>query len=180
MPHTLANATLPPVGPLTPLGERRSAKFGRLEFWGLIKEPLTINHSYMRIYELRNMAAEAQVGSGERQSVIHRWGVTMARYRRLVLAVWAGLLVACAIAYPLLEDRLGAPDFGVTGSESAEVDRLMATHFPELGAEQDVIVFWSESGTIEDSGYQETVDRALAAAAVAAAVAAAAVALASR
>lgn len=95
---------------------------------------------------------------------MHRWGVTMSRHRRLVLAVWAGLLVACAIAYPLLEDRLGAPDFGVKGSESGAVDQLMASHFPGLGAEQDVIVFWSESATVDDPGYRETVDRTLAAA----------------
>ena len=63
--------------------------------------------------------------------LLYRWGVLMARRRRAVLAVWGLLLAVCAVAYPLLENRLGAMDFAVEGSESTEVDRLVAQHFPQ-------------------------------------------------
>ncbi|MCV7024305.1 MMPL family transporter [Mycolicibacterium novocastrense] len=88
----------------------------------------------------------------------------MARRRRLVLSVWAALLVACAALYPMLEDRLGGMDFGVEGSESAEVDRVLAEHFPQVGAEQDVIVFQSQTLTADNPQFRTAVERTQAAA----------------
>lgn len=88
---------------------------------------------------------------------LYRWGVGMARHRRAVLAVWALLLVVCAVAYPLLEDRLGGMDFGVEGSQSAQVDRLIAQHFPQYGDEQGVIVLQSPTLTAEDTEFRSVV-----------------------
>ncbi|GAA1634907.1 MMPL family transporter [Nocardia ninae] len=82
----------------------------------------------------------------------------------MVLVVWAALLMACAVAYPMLEDRLGAMDFGVEGSDSAEVDRLLAQHFPQYGAEQAVIVMQSESLSAEDAQFRGAIEQAIAAA----------------
>ncbi|MGW5314707.1 MULTISPECIES: MMPL family transporter [Nocardia] len=88
----------------------------------------------------------------------------MARHRRPVLAIWALLLVMCAVAYPLLEDRLGAMDFGVEDSQSAEVDRLVAQHFPQFGAEQAVIVLQSPTLTADSPDFRAAVSRAVTAA----------------
>ncbi|GAC50902.1 hypothetical protein RND64_20125 [Gordonia sp. w5E2] len=96
--------------------------------------------------------------------VLYRWGVLMARRRRAVLAVWGLLLVVCAVAYPLLENRLGAMDFGVEGSESTEVDRLVARHFPQFGTEQAVIVLQSGAVTATDAEFRAAVARTITAA----------------
>ncbi|MEU4710827.1 MMPL family transporter [Nocardia salmonicida] len=88
----------------------------------------------------------------------------MARRRRAVLAIWALLLAVCAVAYPLLENRLGAMDFGVEGSESTEVDHLVAQHFPQFGAEQAVIVLRSSTLTADDSDFRAAITHTVAAA----------------
>lgn len=93
--------------------------------------------------------------------LIYRWGLAMAHRRRWVLTLWAVVLTACAVAYPVLESRLRAPDFSVDRSDSSEVDRLFTTHFPQLGVEQDVIVFQSTAQTADDPRYQAAVDRVL-------------------
>jgi RND superfamily putative drug exporter len=80
------------------------------------------------------------------------------------LAIWALLLAVCAVAYPLLEDRLGAMDFGVEGSESTEVDRLVAQHFPQFGAEQAVIVLRSSALTADDSDFRAAITHTVTAA----------------
>ncbi|WP_249643815.1 MMPL family transporter [Nocardia sputi] len=96
-------------------------------------------------------------------SLLHRWGVAMARHRRPVLIGWAIVLVVCALAYPALESRLTGMDFTVPGSESAHVDQIMAAHFPQFGAEQDVIVFDSPDSTVDSPEFRSTVERTIAA-----------------
>ncbi|MBJ8340801.1 MMPL family transporter [Antrihabitans sp. YC3-6] len=109
--------------------------------------------------------AERQVGRTSGQvSLLYRWGALVARHRRLVLSVWAVLLVLCALTYPRLEDRLTAMDFGVEGSESAQVDALVAQHFPQLGAEQAVIVVRSRTSTADGVEFRIAVEAAVAAA----------------
>jgi len=85
----------------------------------------------------------------------------MARYRWPVLAVWALIIAVGAAIYPSLEARLGMPDYSVQGSESAQAQTLTAEQFPELGAEQDVIVFSSDRITTDDPNYAAVVDRIL-------------------
>jgi RND superfamily putative drug exporter len=95
-------------------------------------------------------------------SLLHRWGVAVARRHRLVLAGWLLILVGAGLSYPVLQDRLGAPDYTVRGSESARAQELRAAHFPRLGDEQGVIVFRSARLTVEDPAYAGIVDRVLA------------------
>ncbi|MDO3637215.1 MMPL family transporter [Mycolicibacterium arseniciresistens] len=95
---------------------------------------------------------------------LYRWGVAIATHRRPILVVWAAILVGCVLAYPVLEQRLGGMDFGVQGSESADVDRLLSQYFPSFGAEQDVIVFQSAITTADTPQYQAAVRQTLAAA----------------
>ncbi|WP_405162422.1 MMPL family transporter [Nocardia sp. NBC_01499] len=90
-----------------------------------------------------------------------RWGVAVARHRKIVLGVWLLLVVVCGAAYPALHGRLGSPDYSVPGSDSAAVDRLVAQHFSQFGTEQDVIVFHSAQSTVDTPEYRATIDRAV-------------------
>ncbi|MFZ1153267.1 MAG: hypothetical protein WAN93_00010, partial [Solirubrobacteraceae bacterium] len=86
----------------------------------------------------------------------------MARYRGVVLLSWMVLLVVCAALYPTLRGALSAPDYGVDGSESAQVEQLLQT--PALhgaGSEQDVIVFYSAAHRASDPAYRAVVTRSL-------------------
>ncbi|MGZ4268792.1 MAG: MMPL family transporter [Solirubrobacteraceae bacterium] len=91
-----------------------------------------------------------------------RWGRWTARHRWRVLAVWGVLLVAAAAAYPHLISSLVASDYSVTGSDSHKVAKLIESDFAAAGAEQDVIVFNSDTLKISDPAYREVVDRVVA------------------
>ncbi|MFD6158286.1 MMPL family transporter [Nocardia sp. NPDC060256] len=90
-----------------------------------------------------------------------RWGVAMARHRKVVLGVWLLLVVMGGAAYPALHARLGTPDYSVPGSDSVAVDHLVAEHFSQFGIEQDLIVFHSGSGTVDTPAYRATIDRTI-------------------
>lgn len=94
-------------------------------------------------------------------STLSRWAGCMVRYRWPVLAVWTLIIAVGAAIYPSLEARLGMPDYSVEGSESARAQSLTAEQFPELGAEQDVIVFSSDHITTDEPRYSALVERIL-------------------
>lgn len=102
-----------------------------------------------------------QMAAPERLGIVGRWGVLMARHHRIVIGVWLLLVVACAAAYPVLHERLGAPDYSVPESESSRVERLAGEHFSQFGTEQDLIVFHSANFTADDPEFRGAVDRAL-------------------
>ncbi|SDG22503.1 putative drug exporter of the RND superfamily [Sinosporangium album] len=83
----------------------------------------------------------------------------VARRRYLVLALWAAVLAVAGILYPVLESRLGAPDYTVRNSESAKTQSLLTEHFWDLGAEQDVVVFRSATHTVASPEYRRVVER---------------------
>jgi putative drug exporter of the RND superfamily len=85
----------------------------------------------------------------------------VARRRWWVLGVWVVLFVVAVLAYPHLMHNLSASDYTVTGSDSAEVSDLLEADFTAAGAEQDVIVFDSDSLKVTDREYQDAVDRVL-------------------
>ncbi|MDC2946274.1 MMPL family transporter [Streptomyces heilongjiangensis] len=88
-----------------------------------------------------------------------RWSTWVARRRWWMLSFWGVVLVASAAAYPHLISSLAASDYSVTGSDSQQVSQLLETDFPSAGAEQDLIVFDSDTLTIEDQEYAGVVDR---------------------
>ncbi|WP_040795562.1 MMPL family transporter [Nocardia higoensis] len=96
--------------------------------------------------------------------LLGRWGAAMARHRRPVLLLWLLLVIAGGAAFPALEGRLGAPDFTVPGSSSAEADRLVAEHFTAFGVEQDLLVIHSPRHTADAPEFRDAVARAMAAA----------------
>jgi RND superfamily putative drug exporter len=91
----------------------------------------------------------------DRTSRTHRWGVAMVYRRRLVLALWALALIASAALYPSLQRALGAPDYLVAGSQSARVEKLVEKRFPEVGTEDDALVFLSHRYTASERPYSQ-------------------------
>jgi RND superfamily putative drug exporter len=92
----------------------------------------------------------------------YRWGRMIARRRRIVLAVWVLVLIACAAAYPALKSSLGAPNYGIDGAESSRAAQLLEQRFAGHGAEQDVLVFSSSTHRAGDPAFRAVVARALA------------------
>ncbi|MGH3842415.1 MAG: MMPL family transporter [Pseudonocardiaceae bacterium] len=90
-----------------------------------------------------------------------RWGIMMARYRWLVIGTWVAVLLAAAAAYPVLQDRLTAPDYGVDGAESSRAAEIVQREFSGLTPEQDVIVFSADGVTVDDPPYRATIDAVL-------------------
>ncbi len=101
---------------------------------------------------------------GPRPSTFARFGRAMARYRWVVLAAWAVLLVAGTMLLPRFEARLTGPPLDVNGSDSAEVQDLLQREFAQPFAEQNVIVFESDRLTIDDLAYQQVIAEAVGAA----------------
>jgi RND superfamily putative drug exporter len=91
----------------------------------------------------------------DRSSKAHRWGVAMVRHRRLVLSLWVLVLIASAALYPSLRRALGAPDYLVAGSQSARVEQLVEKGFPDVGTEDDALVFYSHRHTASDHTYTQ-------------------------
>jgi putative drug exporter of the RND superfamily len=89
----------------------------------------------------------------DRTSRAHRWGVAMVYNRRLVLALWALALTASAALYPSLQHALGAPNYLVAGSQSAHVEKLVEQRFPDVGTEDDALVFQSHRYTASEGPY---------------------------
>jgi len=94
-----------------------------------------------------------------RPSLSVRWGTWVARHKWWVLGAWLVVLVVAGLAYPHLMANLSAPDYSVTGSDSAEVTDLIGTDFTAAGAEQDVIVFDSATLKFTAKEYQDAVAR---------------------
>ncbi len=91
----------------------------------------------------------------------YRWGRLMARHKRIVLSMWAIVLVACAAMYPSLQRSLGAPNYGVNNAESSRAAQLLEQRFAGHGAEQDVLVFYSSTRRARETTYRTVVARAL-------------------
>jgi putative drug exporter of the RND superfamily len=83
----------------------------------------------------------------------HGWGVAMVRHRRLVVGLWIVLLIASGALYPSLRRALGAPDYRVAGSQSTRVEQLLEKRFPNVGSEDDALVFYSHAHTAQDNTY---------------------------
>ena len=96
-----------------------------------------------------------------RPSFSVRWGTWIARHRWWVLGAWVVIFIAAALAYPHLASNLSAPDYSVTGSDSAKVTQIIGKDFTAAGAEQDCIVFNSDSLIVSDTEYQNVVNAVL-------------------
>jgi RND superfamily putative drug exporter len=98
---------------------------------------------------------------GTRHTPLHRLGLWIARHRWAVLGVWVVILTGSGLLYPSLEQRLGAPDYTVRDSETADTQDLIEESFPQLGSEQAVVVFRATVVEAGDPRYRAVVDRTL-------------------
>lgn len=85
----------------------------------------------------------------------------MVRHRRVVLVVWAGALIGSAALYPSLRAALSAPDYTVSGSQSTRVEQLLERRFPDVGSEDDALVFHSRIHTASQGPYMQFVTSVL-------------------
>ncbi len=88
-----------------------------------------------------------------------RWGRWVARHKWWVLGFWVVLLVLALLSTPHPTKNLSAPDYSVTGSDSAKVTDIIQSDFTAAGAEQDIIVFASDGLKVTDKEYKDAIDR---------------------
>ncbi|WP_235401489.1 MMPL family transporter, partial [Rubrobacter aplysinae] len=100
----------------------------------------------------KDYSADAPQGRGE--PWLGRWGRACARRPWTVIGVWALLVAGSVMVYPHFVERQTAATFDVPGSESDRAEEILAEQFPELGDEQDVVVFQSEELAADDPAYQ--------------------------
>jgi RND superfamily putative drug exporter len=102
-------------------------------------------------------------GAG-RRSLWWRLGDLAARRHRAVLAAWLALAAISAILIPGLVERAIAPAVRVEGSTSLAGARLVERGFPQLGAEQLMMIFASATLSDADEPYQRALHDAVRAA----------------
>ncbi|MGH2616713.1 MAG: MMPL family transporter [Thermomicrobiales bacterium] len=94
-------------------------------------------------------------------SVFARLGAFMARHQRLVIAAWSVIVIASVLLVPRFEASLTGPPLDVLGSDSYEAQEILADRFAQPYAEQDLIVFESETLLASDPAYQAVIGGAL-------------------
>jgi RND superfamily putative drug exporter len=94
-------------------------------------------------------------------SVFYRVGLGLARHRWLVILCWILLLGGGILLIPRFQNSLTGFSFDVTGSDSQRVQTLLQQRFAHAFSEQDLIVFNSDTLTIQDAAYQQVVAQAI-------------------
>ncbi len=111
-------------------------------------------------------AVSDQPGDGherdpERLPAFTRLGMVMARHHRLVVTVWVVILVGSALLVPRFESAVTGPPLDVLGSDSYRAQEILATRFDQPFAEQDLVVFESETLVATDEDFQAVISTAL-------------------
>src|SRR5688500_2478727 len=68
-----------------------------------------------------------------RRSAFTRLGAAMARYHRLVVAVWIFVVVGSAILVPRFQSSVTGPPLDVLASDSYRAQEILATPFDPIG-----------------------------------------------
>jgi RND superfamily putative drug exporter len=99
--------------------------------------------------------------SGKGDSRFARLGQLMARHHRVVVAIWLAVVVlAGTLLVPRFERALIGPPLDVSGSDSARAQEILATRFNQPYAEQDLVVFESETLVADDLEFRAVVGAA--------------------
>lgn len=88
-------------------------------------------------------------------------GRIVARRRWAVIIVWSILIGTGILLAPHFENRLSGPPLQVSGSESQRAADIIAQNFAHPVAEQDLIVFRSDTLTVDDPAYQHVIENAV-------------------
>jgi len=95
----------------------------------------------------------------DERALFSRLAASMARHRRLVLAVWLMLTVAAAPLALTLTKSLSGAGWDAKGSTAERVRMELRADFPALGAENPVVVFHRSSPIADDpSGFSALVE----------------------
>ncbi|MFN8590382.1 MAG: MMPL family transporter [Thermomicrobiales bacterium] len=90
-----------------------------------------------------------------------RLGQTMARRHRLVVALWALAVAVSLLFVPRFHAKVTGPSFDVLGSDSYRAQQVLDTRFAQPFAEQDLIVFQSDTLLADDPAFRTVVADAL-------------------
>jgi putative drug exporter of the RND superfamily len=96
-------------------------------------------------------------GTGARPGLLYRWGMLVARRKRVVFAVWVVLLIAGLAFLRQFSSSLSSGMTWVPGSQSSQAAALLARDLPAAGGNQAVLVFSSRTLTAPDPGFQRVV-----------------------
>ena len=103
--------------------------------------------------------------AASRQSVFYRYGLFLARHHWVVVFSWIFLFIGGLLLIPQFQNNLTGIPLNVNGSDSQRVQTLLQQHFVHAFSEQDLIVFNSDSLTVQDAAYRQVVVQAVQAAA---------------
>lgn len=90
-----------------------------------------------------------------------RFGRGVARHPWLAVACWVALLAGSVAVLPRLQGALTGFPLDVIGSDSQRVQDLMRHRFAQSFSEQDLLVFNSDTVTVQDSAYQQVIEDAV-------------------
>jgi putative drug exporter of the RND superfamily len=96
-----------------------------------------------------------------KRSAFTRLGEALARYHRLVVAIWVVVVVGSAVLVPRFQSSVTGPPLDVLASDSYRAQEVLATRFDQPFAEQDLVVFESESLVASDLAFQAVIGTAL-------------------
>ncbi|NIL74113.1 MMPL family transporter [Rhodococcus sp. B10] len=110
-----------------------------------------------------HVTSTVSVAAAPPVSLLDRWGRAVARRARFVLVLAALVLAVAGVSAATIEQKLGAPDYTVEGSQSAAVEQDLARMFPALGSEQQAVVFVAEDPetTVDDPFFRAAVERVI-------------------
>ena len=95
----------------------------------------------------------------DERALFSRLAATMARHRRIVIALWLVVTIAAAPLALSLTGALSGAGWDAKGSPAEKVRAELRTDFPELGAEFPVVVFHQDTPIADDpTGLAQLVD----------------------
>src|SRR4051812_14031441 len=97
----------------------------------------------------------------QKPATFTRLGTAVARYHRLVVAVWVVVVVGSALLVPRFQSSVTGPPLDVGASDSYQAQEILRTRFDQPFAEQDLIVFESENLVATDLPFQAVIGTAL-------------------
>src|SRR5919112_437516 len=100
-------------------------------------------------------------GPHQKRAAFTRLGTVVARYHRLVVAVWVVVVVGSALLVPRFQSSVTGPPLDVGASDSYQAQEILRTRFDQPFAEQDLIVFESENLVATDLPFQAVIGTAL-------------------
>lgn len=103
----------------------------------------------------------ASAAPSARPSRFYRFGHAIARHRWLTIFCWLVLLAGSAAMLPRLQSALTGFPLDVIGSDSQRVQDLLQHRFTQSFSEQDLLVFDSDTYTIQDPAYQQVIQDAI-------------------